>query len=275
MNFVIYRIESAVLKPWVQYILFNHSSESQYHGEIRSFANTNYCLGIVNNQQLHKDESGVIRLRRKTGIHSYLTGIYLHPYKFHASGQQDEICIDFTPAGFYHFFRFHAKTFLLQEDILSEAFGKNATHYFEKVFAENDFFNRGQMIETFLLNHFIKFPEINFLKEALYHIDQNCSGILISTLAAKMKCSERSIHRFFINYLDISPKEYIRVARFRKSIALQKKARPGLTKIAYDCGYYDQSHMIREFRYFSGSSPNDFFSSLKDISGEVFVLTKH
>jgi AraC-like DNA-binding protein len=31
-----------------------------------------------------------------------------------------------------------------------------------------------------------------------------------------------------------------------------------LTSIAYECGYFDQSHFIREFKSFTGIAPSDF-----------------
>jgi AraC-like DNA-binding protein len=34
--------------------------------------------------------------------------------------------------------------------------------------------------------------------------------------------------------------------------------------MAYDCGYYDQSHFIHDFRMFSGYNPKAFFKNQKD-----------
>jgi AraC-like DNA-binding protein len=40
-----------------------------------------------------------------------------------------------------------------------------------------------------------------------------------------------------------------------------------LAEIAYECGYYDQAHMNRDFRALGGTTPDSFRSSLLDSGG--------
>jgi hypothetical protein len=87
-------------------------------------------------------EHGHIKtLSKARGIFSYISGLYQEPYIFGGCGLQDEICIDFTPLGFLHFFPEYAGHKILKEDILLEYFGSGATFFFEQVFdtAENQF----------------------------------------------------------------------------------------------------------------------------------------
>ena len=39
-----------------------------------------------------------------------------------------------------------------------------------------------------------------------------------------------------------------------------------LTTLAYDCGYYDQSHMINEFKMMSGMTPKQYFAMCEPTS---------
>jgi AraC-like DNA-binding protein len=57
-----------------------------------------------------------------------------------------------------------------------------------------------------------------------------------------------------------SPKQLASIVRFRHAV---RAYRPGLTltQLAYDAGYFDQSHLIREFRAFTGLTPRDFLRS--------------
>ncbi len=50
----------------------------------------------------------------------------------------------------------------------------------------------------------------------------------------------------------LSPKDYIRLQRYRAALHALKKRNSTLTEVALDCGYYDHSHLTHEFRTISG-----------------------
>ena len=51
-------------------------------------------------------------------------------------------------------------------------------------------------------------------------------------------------------------KSFFSVQRFNKSLQLVRSADLSLTNIAYECGYYDQAHFIKEFKSYTGISPS-------------------
>lgn len=55
----------------------------------------------------------------------------------------------------------------------------------------------------------------------------------------------------------MNPKEYARIVRFQKSLKLMQNQTENISQaqIAYQCGYSDQSHFIREFRELSRYTP--------------------
>jgi AraC-like DNA-binding protein len=73
-----------------------------------------------------------------------------------------------------------------------------------------------------------------------------------------MSISERHLSRVFRQSFGISPKRFTKIARIEKVLASR---RDGLTwtEAAYACGFYDQSHMIRDFKEIVGQSPIEFF----------------
>lgn len=270
MNFDIYHIKSPALKPYVQYILFNYSIDKQFNKTLRSFANTNFCLGIVKDKMLSHIGDEKFILADKPGIHSYLTGIYTRPFDLLASGPQDEICIDFTPQGYYKFFRFQPRTYILEDDVLKEAFEKESYHFFENVFEEADFQKRGDMIETFLTKRALQ-HEPPLLLQILDLIGKESGNINVAGIAQNLRCSERKIHRQFVQYFDIGPKEFIRVMRFRKSIRLLRDNRTNTAADAYELGYADQSHLIKEVKYFTGFTPKKLFQALYSVDDTVLL----
>lgn len=271
MTFDVYKITSKQLIPYIQYVLFNYSNNPSHTRLITSFANTNICLGIINGKELSSRGNGVKYTCNKTGITSYLSGMYLEPHKFEAEGTLDEICIDFTPLGFYQFFKFPVKTYILQEDILTESFGKESKHFFEQVFNITDFQKRGALIEDYLQKK-IMVSDSAFLQQCLYEIHQANGAITLKELSFRLKCSEKKIVRSFLSHFDLTPKDYMRIVKFRKALGyLNRYPHKSLTSIGYECNYYDQSHFIKEFKFFTEKKPKQLKDSLHDIKQKVIL----
>ena len=271
MKFAVHPIQDPVLRPYIQYILFNFNDLPERSSTITSYANSNVCLGVVNGKVLLPDRDGKKVFREQTGISSYLSGIYSRPHHFEVSGPLDEICIDFTPLGYYAFFPMPQQTYIFGEDLLSEAFGKSAITAFERIYEEKDFGRRARQVETFFLEHLRHF-EHPFLEECLYHIQRSRGNVTIRQMQELLNCSEKRIIRNFKSYFDISPKAYLRIVKFRFALR-QLVGQPGkrLTDICHDCNYYDQSHFIKEFRSFTGSSPKQLRNRLQHLDQKVVI----
>ncbi len=78
-------------------------------------------------------------------------------------------------------------------------------------------------------------------------IEKIASLACLSLRQFERKCAER---------IGMPPKSFARIARFSKAYRL-KEARPDLTwtAIAYEAGYFDQMHFIRDFKEFAGVTP--------------------
>lgn len=254
MQFYVHHIEHAALRPYIQYILFNYSRQGTPVKEITSYANTNICLGILKGSEIVEEAGGLKKLVRKQKITSYISGLYTDPHRLVPAEDQDEICIDFTPMGYYHFLPFPSKKYILNEDILLEAFGKDAHARFEKIFAEKDFNARGLATEQFLLQNMRQFDQ-PFLSESLHYIHTTKGEVGVTALSKKMDCNEKKLYRYYTNYFDVSPQDYKRIVRFRHAIKEIGAGAQSLTRLAYDCEYCDQSHFIREIKKFTTFTP--------------------
>jgi AraC-like DNA-binding protein len=270
MEFYTYDIQNPVLKPFIQYILFNYSNRIENPYLIKSYANNNFCLGILNHKKLVELEDGKKTLAESNYITSYISGLYLKSFDFLVTGEQDEICIDFTPLGFKHFFNFPIKTFILNEDILHESFGPDSKLFFEAVFIENDFYKRGQVIEKFFLEKLKEYKNV-FLKECLFKMGESEGNIKLYHLYKHLKCSEKKIYREFVTELDLTPKDYLRIIKFRKALKLLLYKNQSVTEAAYESSFTDPSHLNKEFNFFTQKSPTQFIKSSLDIDQKVIV----
>ena len=70
----------------------------------------------------------------------------------------------------------------------------------------------------------------------------------------------------------LSPKAHARVQRFRAALALLGRSeRVPWAELAVGCGYYDQSHLLRDFRAFSGCSPGEFVRHARPDADSIVV----
>jgi AraC-like DNA-binding protein len=79
----------------------------------------------------------------------------------------------------------------------------------------------------------------------------------IQNVANHYGISSRYLQKLFLQYTGLTPKLYHKINRFQKGLVLMGK-HESLTSVAYDCGYFDQSHFIRDFRFFTDLTPSIF-----------------
>ncbi len=97
-------------------------------------------------------------------------------------------------------------------------------------------------------------------------------GTPVFTLASDCCLGRKQFERLFASFVGINPKEYARIVRFQKSLALLQKIHSSVkygvasrvfsqAGLAYAGGYADQSHLIREFRRFCGRTPMELIKT--------------
>src|SRR6185312_3191986 len=92
-------------------------------------------------------------------------------------------------------------------------------------------------------------------KALLEHPDINS----LDHLADSACLSQRQFYRTFVEREGVSPKMFARIARFGNAMKLRNKY-PMLDwlSIAVKLGYHDYQHMVRDFKEFTGMTPNAF-----------------
>lgn len=94
---------------------------------------------------------------------------------------------------------------------------------------------------------------------ALKKVQMNGSPSLIKNLCSAANISHKHLITLFNDKVGLSPKLLYRINKFNKAISLtSEQEKVDWSEIAFDCHYYDQAHLINEFRYFSGVSPNKY-----------------
>jgi AraC-like DNA-binding protein len=123
-----------------------------------------------------------------------------------------------------------------------------------------------QLVEHYFLKYFkeIELPfSIKDMTPVVNYIERQKGVVQIKQLEEKFHISERWLEKQFAAQVGLSPKEFARIIRF-KSLVAQVMVTPSVSwgKIIADFGYYDQSHLIRDFQTFTGQSPTQFFKQI-------------
>ncbi|STX28493.1 transcriptional activator FtrA [Legionella beliardensis] len=79
----------------------------------------------------------------------------------------------------------------------------------------------------------------------------------IQDIGKKYAFSQRSIERKFLGIIGLSPKKFMLSARFQQTLKSLKRG-ASWSSIASDFNFYDQSHFIKEFQAFTGTTPQQF-----------------
>jgi len=86
---------------------------------------------------------------------------------------------------------------------------------------------------------------------------ENPQNFTLETLAKQSYLSTKQFERIFLNQLGVTPKFFARICRFYKAFELKEKnPSTDWLSIAWDCGYTDYQHLSKDFKQFSGQTPN-------------------
>jgi AraC-like DNA-binding protein len=128
-------------------------------------------------------------------------------------------------------------------------------------------------IEAFLLGRLLLKTDHawNRIAHTIGLINQSNGMIKPDQLASEACLSRKQHERVFKEMVGLSPKQFLKVIRFQYTLsAHQHFPLDSLTELAYRCGYYDQSHMINDFRELSGITPKQYFNECSNPASDYF-----
>jgi AraC-like DNA-binding protein len=92
------------------------------------------------------------------------------------------------------------------------------------------------------------------VERAIAYLERAGGCASVDDLADEAGMSARQFRRVCLEKTGLTPKLLARVLRFRHAAARVHAAQSAVA-LALDCGYYDQAHLIRDFREFAGRTP--------------------
>jgi AraC-like DNA-binding protein len=125
---------------------------------------------------------------------------------------------------------------------------------------ESDRARRLRLVEEVLvrLANRARVPADRRVAAAVRAIDRSGGRTPIGALAAELGLGRRQLERRFAVQVGLSPKALAGIVRFQGALRAVRGGTGSWAAIAAAAGYYDQSHLVRDFRRFAGRSPAAF-----------------
>lgn len=105
-------------------------------------------------------------------------------------------------------------------------------------------------------------PVDSLVGDAVRTIRASHGAAEIDALASALGVSVRTLQRRFVAATGLSPKLLARIVRFQRVFAAWRAEPASLSRVALESGYYDQSHLVRDFRDFAGAPPAGFLAAM-------------
>jgi AraC-like DNA-binding protein len=188
---------------------------------------------------------------------TFLTGPQLSCVKVKVYCQFRAIRVDFLPGGIYRMLRIPMHELLDGGFDAADFFGGEMRSLNEQLQNTLTLEEGKLIVERFLLKQVNKLKELVPFDSAL-HVLLSHNGTMSIEKTASLSClSLKQFERKCKERIGMNPKMYARILKFSKAYRLHESC-PHLnwTQIAYEAGYYDQMHMIRDFKLFAGVNPS-------------------
>lgn len=219
----------------------------------------NGCMEIIFNLGCGKWQT-LVRDEYVTTPSIELWGQLIQPLPIRSIGKNNMLGVRFLP---------HASAFFLDEKIeqfnnkvvdFGDLSGRGAKDLHQRLLNTSGAKERISLVEEFLLHKLSiserKARKFEVVHDIMHEIKRDDFLENIHSIASRYGISSRYLQKLFIQYTGLTPKLYTKISRFQNSLQLVGRKDATLTSIAYDCGYFDQSHFIREFKSFTGITPS-------------------
>ncbi len=189
---------------------------------------------------------------------SYVSGQHREYIYIEATQHASMMVVQFKPGGAAPFLDCPLSE-LNGKVVHSEAlFGNALNDLREALLQEPDIPKKFELMENFLLNR-MKPVSNPALEQALQQLQENPFGFTTKAFAEKAGISQKHLIHLFDKYVGLTPKALSRVLRFQQVLQqIEKNSTIDWLQIVADCGYYDQSHFVKDFYAFSGINPGEY-----------------
>ncbi|HEX2956972.1 MAG TPA: AraC family transcriptional regulator [Chitinispirillaceae bacterium] len=253
-----YPVQNALLRNYIRFFWELRIEQASLDHVLVPQKNINLRINLADTDHyLHQgtDEHKLEKIYF-SGLHDHFTNAHLK-----LEGKVSILGVCFYPDGFYPFINVPLSEFRNKVAGADEA-GLELSHTIREQL--NEAATKEQMLEILEKELLRLLVQNNASPEKIRQIINavRVSGNLqMNQFCARNNIGLRKLERMFNKYVGVSASTYNTLNRFHGSMNLLLKGDyKRLSDVAYDNGYFDQMHFIKEFRRFAGNTPGSFIS---------------
>jgi AraC-like DNA-binding protein len=198
---------------------------------------------------------------------AFLAGTLRAPWTLRPGPRPKALGIRFRPGGVARFLQVPMADLVDRETPLVDLWGKAAAELENAVHEAPSLGGALSVAGAWLSQRLAgRRPQVPAAQPAVEAIVAARGQVRIEAVARELGWSRRRLERAFGHDLGISPKLFARIVRLNAVLAsLGGPERSRATDLALDAGYFDQAHLLRDFRDLAGATPE----RLQSASGEL------
>jgi AraC-like DNA-binding protein len=187
---------------------------------------------------------------------SVIVGPQLTNVRLDINKNHKAVRVGFHPGGLHRLLGFSLSEMIDISFDAEDIFGSEMKQLNMELQEPVGFDNINNVIQKFLLEKVTALKPALPIDRAMLELVRREGNTSIEKMASLSCLSLRQFERKCKDRIGLPPKLFARLIRFSKAYRLRENcAQLSWTNIAYECGYFDQTHFIRDFKEFAGVAP--------------------
>ena len=245
------RSPSAILQPFVECIWTLNGAAREVDSQPERIL-PDGCMELI----FHRGEP--FRRGGQLQPYCFVVGQMIEPAFLHVSTRIEVVGVRFHPGGAYPFLMIPMHELTHRFISMAEVWGRLGRELEEQVLGASSTRHAVRLVVHDLERRLISADGGKKRAYGLASVQIRHYGALsVRELARQGGISERQVEREFNDVVGLAPKMFSRILRFQRVFqAFEQNAK--WVDVALECGYYDQPHLIADFRQFAATTPTTF-----------------
>ncbi len=186
-----------------------------------------------------------------------LSGPHTRPFVLDTSRPLVALGVHLRPIALASLFRINAVELRNRHLPLEDLLGMDQLEVWYRLREAKTAGRRIQIVSDWLIERLTGSPQPHWaVPPALRRLQHGADRVQAIAKAAGL--SERRLGAVLRDQTGLGPKTYARLRRFQRALDSVSGTAIDWARLAGDAGYYDQSHLIRDFNHFSGLTPRQY-----------------